>query len=123
MSPFGPVPELIPRNEVQFSVLVTAAAVIVERGDHATLLDQGGVYAALWSRQREADAFYDEFVISAFIAGELSAGGTLYFPVVQECEKGTNKWVEVPSADKPADRLGNPAPGLKLLQKAKGHGE
>ena len=28
MSPFGPVPELIPRNDVQLSVLVTAAAVI-----------------------------------------------------------------------------------------------
>ena len=28
MSPFGPVPELIPRNDVQPRVLVTAAAVI-----------------------------------------------------------------------------------------------
>ena len=30
MSPFGPVPELIPRNDVQLRALVTAAAVIVE---------------------------------------------------------------------------------------------
>lgn len=72
-----------------------------------------------WSGGNLPDAFYDEFVISTFIAGELQAGSTLYFPVVQECEKGANNWVEVPSADKP--KLGSPAPGLKLLPKAKGH--
>jgi uncharacterized protein YcnI len=76
-----------------------------------------------WSGGNLPDAYYDEFVLSTFIAGELPAGGTLYFPVVQECEKGVHHWVEVPSADKPADRLGDPAPGLKLLPKAKGHGE
>jgi len=33
-----------------------AAADPVERGTHAELLEAGGVYAALWDRQREADA-------------------------------------------------------------------
>lgn len=74
-----------------------------------------------WSGGNLPDAFYDEFVISTFIAGELPAGGTLYFPVVQECEKGAHHWVAVPSADKPADKLGDPAPGVKLLPKTKGH--
>jgi uncharacterized protein YcnI len=76
-----------------------------------------------WSGGNLPDAFYDEFVISTFIAGELPAGGMLYFPVVQECEKGTHHWIAVPSADKPADKLGDPAPGLKLLPKAKGHAQ
>ncbi|PPQ39128.1 ATP-binding cassette, subfamily B [Rhodoblastus acidophilus] len=33
-------------------ILVIDQGAIVERGDHATLLAQGGVYAALWNRQR-----------------------------------------------------------------------
>jgi ATP-binding cassette subfamily B protein len=37
-------------------IIVLDRGVIVERGDHATLLERDGVYAALWSRQREADA-------------------------------------------------------------------
>ena len=37
-------------------IIVLDKGVIVERGDHATLLEQDGVYASMWSRQREADA-------------------------------------------------------------------
>ncbi|HEY0300035.1 MAG TPA: DUF1775 domain-containing protein, partial [Rhizomicrobium sp.] len=62
-------------------------------------------------------------VVSAFLAGELSPGDTLYFPVLQECEKGAHHWVNVPAAGKPAETLGDPAPGVKLLEKTKGHGE
>lgn len=76
-----------------------------------------------WSGGNLPDAYYDEFALTTFIAGELTAGGTLYFPVVQECEKGVHKWVDVPAPGKPADKLGDPAPGLKLLPKATGHGD
>ena len=75
-----------------------------------------------WSGGNLPDTFYDEFVISTYLAGELTAGETLYFPVVQECEKGAHHWIELPTPDKPAGTLGDPAPGEKLLQKAKGHG-
>jgi ABC-type transport system involved in Fe-S cluster assembly fused permease/ATPase subunit len=37
-------------------IIVLDHGVIVERGTHAELLRQGGVYAAMWNRQREADA-------------------------------------------------------------------
>jgi ATP-binding cassette subfamily B protein len=36
-------------------IIVLDQGRVVERGDHAGLLAQGGVYAAMWSRQREAD--------------------------------------------------------------------
>ena len=37
-------------------IIVLDKGVIVERGDHAALLEREGVYAAMWNRQREADA-------------------------------------------------------------------
>ena len=37
-------------------ILVLDQGRVVERGDHAGLLARGGVYAALWDRQRQADA-------------------------------------------------------------------
>ncbi len=36
-------------------IIVLDKGVIVERGTHAALLAAGGVYAAMWNRQREAD--------------------------------------------------------------------
>ena len=37
------------------------------------------------------DAYYDEFVFTGFIVGDLEPETTLYVPVVQECEKGINR--------------------------------
>jgi ATP-binding cassette subfamily B protein len=36
-------------------IIVLDHGVIVERGTHNALLAKGGVYAALWNRQREAE--------------------------------------------------------------------
>ena len=74
-----------------------------------------GVTQVTWSGGKLPDAFYDEFVLSVFIAGDLSAGQTLYFPAIQTCEKGEHRWVETPVPGKHSD--GDPAPGLKLLPK------
>lgn len=63
------------------------------------------------------DDFYDEFVLNTTLAGDLPADTTIYFPVVQDCTSGTDRWIEIPAAGKTAEDYENPAPGLKLLEK------
>jgi uncharacterized protein YcnI len=63
------------------------------------------------------DAHYDEFVFFGFIAGDLDAGTILYVPVVQECEKGIHRWIEIPAEGKSPSDYPKPAPSLKLLPK------
>jgi uncharacterized protein YcnI len=74
-----------------------------------------GVKEVTWSGGRLPNEFFDDFVLSVFITGDLAPGKMLYFPVVQECEKGVHKWVEVP--DKPGAQLNEPAPGVMLTPK------
>jgi uncharacterized protein YcnI len=74
-----------------------------------------GVTEIVWSGGKLPDAWYDEFVFQGFVAGDLEPGGPLYFPVVQECEKGVHRWIEVPAAGKSAADYPEPAPVLRLL--------
>ena len=62
-----------------------------------------------------------EFVFTADIATDLKDGETIYFPVVQQCERGVNRWIDIPTGPAAAGGHGHggegaqPAPGLKLL--------
>ena len=71
-----------------------------------------------WSGGKLADDNYDEFVLSTFLTGSLKPNTTLYFPVVQECEQGVSRWIEIP-AGRPsrAHDSKSPAPGVKLMPK------
>ena len=77
-----------------------------------------GVKEVVWSGGKLPDHNYDEFVVSSFLTDSLKPNTTLYFPVVQECEKGVSRWIEIP-----AEGAGHshedksPAPGVKLLSK------
>lgn len=101
----------------------------VKRGDyarpysflHGAKMTQG-VTEVTWSGGNIPDAYYDEFAMQTFVAGELTPGAMLYFPVMQTCEKGETGWVQIPSAANPGEKLNEPAPGVKLLPAAtKGH--
>jgi len=74
-----------------------------------------GVTEIAWSGGKLPDDWYDEFVFTGFLSGDLQAGKKLYFPVVQECEKGIHRWIEIPAADKSRSDYPEPAPELKLL--------
>jgi uncharacterized protein YcnI len=78
-----------------------------------------GVTEVDWSGGNLPDAYYDEFVLTGYIADEAQAGQTLYFRVVQECEKGVNRWIEIPSEGAHADHgeAAEPAAALRLLPK------
>jgi uncharacterized protein YcnI len=77
-----------------------------------------GVAEISWAGGKLPDDWYDEFVFTGFISGDLEAGKTLYFPVVQECEKGVHRWIEIPAAGQSRSDLPEPAPELKLLPAA-----
>lgn len=80
-------------------------------GAHA---DHGpAVKEIVWSGGKLEDAYYDEFVFRAAVGK--NAPSEVYFPVVQECEAGVSRWIEIPSAGGSSDDLKFPAPSLKIL--------
>jgi uncharacterized protein YcnI len=68
-----------------------------------------------WSGGKLPDAFYDEFVFRVRLPD--GAGAVISFPVVQECETGVHRWIEIPEAGKSADDYEEPAPQLTLTPK------
>lgn len=73
-----------------------------------------GVKSVAWTGGSLPDEFYDEFVMSVFVAAELAPDTTIYFPVTQTCEKGEVKWSETPAAGQSPHDLKSPAPPLLL---------
>ena len=74
-----------------------------------------GVKEIVWTGKL-LDENYDEFIASGTIAGGLEPNATLYFPTVQECEKGSERWIELPASS--GDKMKSPAPALKVLPSA-----
>jgi uncharacterized protein YcnI len=72
-----------------------------------------GITEIVWSGGRLLDEHYDEFAFRMQLPRTPNV--TLYVPVVQECEKGIHRWIEIPAAGKSADDYKEPAPGIKLL--------
>lgn len=59
------------------------------------------------------DAYYDDFGLRMKLPA--APGTVLYFPTVQECEKGFHRWIETPAAGQKASDLKEPAPSLRLI--------
>jgi len=83
---------------------------------HGSKLSEG-VKEVVWSGGKLADDNFDEFVFSSFLTAGLKPDTTLYFPVVQECEQGVSRWIDIPSEGGHAHDSKTPAPGLKLIAK------
>ncbi|WP_322997978.1 YcnI family protein [Castellaniella sp.] len=101
----------------------------VVKGDYSKSYDlygskiTSGVTEVEWTGGPLPDDFYDEFVFKGYLSSSLKPGTTLYFPVIQECEKGVDRWIDIPEGAEKAHGHGGhsdtPAPGLKLLPKAR----
>ena len=55
---------------------------------------------------------HETFGIALILPNE--PGTTLYFPAIQECRQGTNRWIEIPVAGQTAKDLKYPAPFVTL---------
>jgi periplasmic copper chaperone A len=66
----------------------------------------------VWRGGPLPDAYYDEFGLVMKLPDV--AGQTLWFPVVQECQKGVHRWIEIPAAGQKWDDLREPAPYMNL---------
>jgi periplasmic copper chaperone A len=75
-----------------------------------------GVKEVSWSGGKLPNDQYDEFVLRATLP-DGAAGTMIYFPVVQQCETGATRWIEIPAAGKTVDDYKEPAAVLKLLGK------
>lgn len=81
-----------------------------------------GVTEIVWSGGNLLDDEYDEFVLRGYLTPALTAGETLYFPVVQECPEGAaERWIEAPAQGQSSDDLEMPAPGVRLIEATGGH--
>ncbi len=74
-----------------------------------------GVRQVTWSGGELPDDYFDQFVLSTFIAGELAPGAKLSFPVTQKCANGELRWNEVAADGQDPHSLDHPAPQLQLV--------
>src|SRR5579872_299210 len=59
------------------------------------------------------DDLYDSFGLLMKLPDK--PGTVLYFPVVQECEQGVHRWIEIPAAGQQWRDLQEPAPFVRLV--------
>jgi len=77
-----------------------------------------GIKEVDWSGGKLPDKTRAEFVIETYLTDGLKPDTTLYFPVVQECEEGVSRWIEIPADGAVHSHESKwPAPGVRLTPK------
>ena len=105
-----------PMPKAGWSVDIVEGQYAGEYDYHGNKLSSGAK-EVVWSGGKLPDHNYDEFVVSSFLTDSLKPNTTLYFPVVQECEQGVSRWIEIPPDGGTHSHEGKwPAPGVKLTK-------
>ncbi|UTW12137.1 YcnI family protein [Marinobacterium rhizophilum] len=73
----------------------------------------------VWSGGSLPDDYYDEFVFTTVLAGEI--GQTLYVKAIQECDGAQVRWEQIPAEGQSSHDLAFPAPGVRLEGRAHHH--
>jgi len=106
-----------PMPKAGWSVDVVEGKYASEYDYHGNKLSSG-VKEVAWSGGKLPDKNYDEFVMHTALTDTLKPNTILYFPVVQECETGVSRWIEIPAEGAGhSHESKSPAPGVKLLPK------
>jgi len=82
-------------------------------GPHGVAISEA-VTEVMWSGNLP-DENFEEFLIQVRLPDK--AGQTLYFPTVQECETGVERWIEIPTAGRQRRDYSHPAPSVTLTPK------
>jgi uncharacterized protein YcnI len=82
---------------------------------YASAADDAPVSEVVWIGGKLAPETSGAFAVALRLPD--APGTTLYFPVTQDCEKGTIRWAETPTATTRADALRLPAPSLSLSKR------
>ncbi len=69
-----------------------------------------------WRDGKLPDGNHDTFAFYVDLPPE--AGRTVWFPVIQTCETGEHRWIEIPAEGADPESYEEPAPGLKLIAPA-----
>jgi uncharacterized protein YcnI len=106
-----------PMPKPGWNVEVIKGKYAAEYDFHGTKASEG-VKEVTWSGGKLPDDNYDEFVVSTYLTAALKPNTMLYFPVVQECEQGVSRWIDIPEEGHgPIHEGKSPAPGVKLMPK------
>lgn len=87
---------------------------------HGRMADEV-VSRIVWEGGPLPDAYFDEFAIQLKLP-KSAPGNVVYFPTVQECTEGANRWVDIPDphaahgTEHAGHHLHNPAPALRLIE-------
>ena len=81
------------------------------KDSHGNLITQV-ISEIAWIDGSLADEYMDEFSVSVKIPAK--SPDTLFFPVIQDCEKGSHKWIQIPKGKEKSDDLDEPAPSVQI---------
>ena len=80
-----------------------------------------GIKEVLWSGVIVADKKRGEFPLELFVSSDLPLGQTLAVPVIQNCENGSQSWIEQAATPEAQDQLKSPAPLLRVVKPEQAH--